>query len=409
MIKELHLKNWKSFGDTILYIEPVTVLMGLNASGKSNAIDALLFLQRSIRKDFSTIFVNDEGKNIIRGGYEDATKHKEKNFTFGVLFGKDDGDLYYEITCEIDAANRNCTILDEKITEITNENTTILLERGFDLESDFIKYGKLINVMGNVAQNIVPVPKNISILNHLIAYQMFSQIEESAKKSLFLALALENIFILDVQPNSARDYSKITNRLQGNGSNVAGFIAGLPEKEQKDVLAKILEYAKQLPEKEFTDIFVGKYGILKNDVILVCEESFFEEKRLADARTLSEGTLRFIIILTAILTRPANSLLVIEEIDNGIHPSRASLLLEILLKESTERNIDILVTTHNEAFLNVLTPNLLAFVMYVHRDKAGNSIITPVDEIAELPRLLAQGNLGDVVANKKLHHFLNGE
>jgi len=42
MIKELHLKNWKSFGDTILYIEPVTVLMGLNASGKSNAIDALL-------------------------------------------------------------------------------------------------------------------------------------------------------------------------------------------------------------------------------------------------------------------------------------------------------------------------------------------------------------------------------
>ncbi len=50
MIKELHLKNWKSFGDTILYIEPVTVLMGLNASGKSNAIDALLFLQRSINK-----------------------------------------------------------------------------------------------------------------------------------------------------------------------------------------------------------------------------------------------------------------------------------------------------------------------------------------------------------------------
>lgn len=409
MIKELHLKNWKSFGDTILYIEPVTVLMGLNASGKSNAIDALLFLQRSIKKDFTSIFVNEEGKNVIRGGYEDATKHKEKNFTIGVLFGKNDGDFYYEITCEIDAANRNCTILEEKITEIKNENAIILLERGLDSKSDFIKYGELMNVMGNIAQNIVPVPKNISIPNHLVTYQMFSQINESAKKSLFLATELENIFILDVQPNSARDYSKITNRLQGNGSNVAGFIAGLPEKEQKDVLAKILDYAKQLPEKEFTNIFVEKVGLNKSDAMLYVEESFFEEKRLADTQTLSEGTLRFIIILTAILTRPAHSLLVIEEIDNGIHPSRASLLLEILLKESTERKIDILVTTHNEAFLNVLTPNLLAFVMYVHRDKAGNSIITPVDEIEELPRLLAQGNLGDVVANKKLHHFLNGE
>ncbi len=126
-------------------------------------------------------------------------------------------------------------------------------------------------------------------------------------------------------------------------------------------------------------------------------------------QTLSEGTLRFIIILTAILTSPAHSLLVIDEIDNGIHPSRAGLLLEILLKESAARQIDILVTTHNEAFLNVLTPAMLSFVQYVHRDRAGNSIITPVDEIAELPRLLAQGNLGDVVANKKLHHFLNGD
>ncbi len=409
MIKELHLKNWKSFGDTILYIEPVTVLMGLNASGKSNAIDALLFLQRIVKKDFANIFVNDEGKDMIRGGYEEATKYKEKNFTIGVLFGKEDGDLYYEITCEIDIANRNCKILAEKIVEISNEDSIILLERGLDLESDFIKYGKGFTINNTQAFNIIPVPKNISIPNHLISYQMFSQIDENAKKSLFLATALENVFILDVQPNSARDYSKITNRLQGNGSNVAGFIAGLPEKEQKEVIAKILNYAKQLPEKEFTNILVDKIGRMESDAMLYVEESFFEETRITDAQTLSEGTLRFIIILTAILTRPANSLLVIEEIDNGIHPSRASLLLEILLKESKERNIDILVTTHNEAFLNVLTPHLLAFVMYVHRDKAGNSIITPVDEIEELPRLLAQGNLGDVVANKKLHHFLNGE
>ncbi len=409
MIKELHLKNWKSFGDTILYIEPVTVLMGLNASGKSNAIDALLFLQRIVKKDFSDIFINEEGKDIIRGGYEEATKYKEKNFTIGVLFGKENGDLYYEITCVINITNRNCTILNEKITEITNENTIILLERGFDLKSDFIKYGKPIDLSDKQAFHIVPIPKHSSILNHLISYKGLSEYDAGGKKAIVLAEALETIFILDVQPNSARDYSKITDRLQGNGSNVAGFIAGLPKKKQKGVLVKILEYAKQLPEKEFTKIFVKKVGILKSDVMLYCEESFFEEKRIADARTLSEGTLRFIIILTAILTRPANSLLVIEEIDNGIHPSRASLLLEILLKESTEKNIDILVTTHNEAFLNVLTPHLLAFVMYVHRDKAGNSIITPVDEIEELPRLLAQGNLGDVVANKKLHHFLNGE
>jgi predicted ATPase len=412
MIKELYLKNWKSFGDTTLYIEPVTVLMGLNASGKSNAMDALLFLQRSIKKDFTNIFVNDEGRDAIRGGYEEATKSGEKNFSLGVLFGNEEEDLLYEITCKIGIGNRNCEIIAEKITKINNENIAeniILLERGIDLKSDFITYGKPIHVENNVAQHSIPASKNFSILHHVLNYRGLAEHDLGSKKCVRLAEALENIFILDVQPNSARDYTKITNKLQENGSNVAGFIAGLPEKEQKQVVAKIFMYAKQLPEKEFTNIFVEKIGRIGTDAMLYCEESFFATQRLADARTLSEGTLRFIIILTAILTRPAHSLLVIEEIDNGIHPSRASLLLEILLQESAARKIDILVTTHNEAFLNVLTPHLLSFVLYVHRDKSGSSVITPIDEIQELPRLLAKGNLGDVVADKKLHHFLNGE
>lgn len=48
MIKELTLENWKSFDKTTLYIDPLTVLIGLNASGKSNVLDALQFLQLSI-------------------------------------------------------------------------------------------------------------------------------------------------------------------------------------------------------------------------------------------------------------------------------------------------------------------------------------------------------------------------
>lgn len=35
MITELRLQNWKSFSDARLYIDPITVLIGTNASGKS--------------------------------------------------------------------------------------------------------------------------------------------------------------------------------------------------------------------------------------------------------------------------------------------------------------------------------------------------------------------------------------
>ena len=42
MITELHISNWKSFGEeTTLYIAPLTFVIGANASGKSNILDAL--------------------------------------------------------------------------------------------------------------------------------------------------------------------------------------------------------------------------------------------------------------------------------------------------------------------------------------------------------------------------------
>ena len=46
MITELRLENWKSYEKASLHIDPLSVLVGTNASGKSNALDALLFLHR---------------------------------------------------------------------------------------------------------------------------------------------------------------------------------------------------------------------------------------------------------------------------------------------------------------------------------------------------------------------------
>lgn len=34
MLKEVRYKNWKSFADATLYIDPLTILIGTHASGK---------------------------------------------------------------------------------------------------------------------------------------------------------------------------------------------------------------------------------------------------------------------------------------------------------------------------------------------------------------------------------------
>lgn len=43
LIKSITLKNWKSYEESTLYIDPLTIVIGTNSSGKSNAIDALIF------------------------------------------------------------------------------------------------------------------------------------------------------------------------------------------------------------------------------------------------------------------------------------------------------------------------------------------------------------------------------
>jgi len=50
MIKELHIQNFKSHADSLLQLKPLTVLTGLNGSGKSSVIQSLLLLRQSFKK-----------------------------------------------------------------------------------------------------------------------------------------------------------------------------------------------------------------------------------------------------------------------------------------------------------------------------------------------------------------------
>ncbi|BDI16959.1 hypothetical protein ANSO36C_27610 [Nostoc cf. commune SO-36] len=71
MLKQLILENWKSFRYAELPLDPLTVLIGTNASGKSNVIEALEFLQRIARgENIEAALAGDKTLSSIRGGVE---------------------------------------------------------------------------------------------------------------------------------------------------------------------------------------------------------------------------------------------------------------------------------------------------------------------------------------------------
>lgn len=209
--------------------------------------------------------------------------------------------------------------------------------------------------------------------------------------------ALRSIFIFDPIPSHTRSYCPLSDQLLPDGSNVAGVLAAASRSDQAQIEKKILKFVKHFPERDIRRVWAEPVGKFNSDAMLYCEEDWGVQSlpSTVDTRGMSDGTLRFVAIIAALLTRPEKSLLVIEEVDNGLHPSRAKLLLEMLSQVGAERNVDVLVTTHNPALLDALEPRLIPCVTVAHRDSVtGHSRLTLLEDMQQLPKMLASGTLG---------------
>ncbi len=142
-------------------------------------------------------------------------------------------------------------------------------------------------------------------------------------------------------------------------------------------------------------------GLTKSDAMLYCYEDWNPENPV-DARGMSDGTLRFIAIVVALLTAEPHSLLLIEEVDNGLHPSRAKELVDMLKQLSSERQVDVLCTTHNPVLLDELGNRMIPFVSYVTRDEKGNSRVNLLEDKQNLAKLMASGSIGSMMIKDKI-------
>ena len=173
---------------------------------------------------------------------------------------------------------------------------------------------------------------------------------------------------------------------------------------------KLTSYLKKIPEKDIEKVWTESIGKFNTDAMLYCKESWHgDEECVVDARGMFDGTLRFLAIVTALLTNETNKLIVVEEVDNGLHPSRAKILINMLKELGNERNIDVLITTHNPALLDAAGISMIPFITVAHRDDRGQSHLTLFEDIQELPKMISTGNIGELATNGKIESALARE
>lgn len=397
MITALTLHNWKSFEKATLLIDQITFLIGTNASGKSNIVDALIFLSRlSAGERLADVCKSIRGgiDQIIRRGsiyasLEVTFKSKGYTYRYTLKFSVSNAEVYVDAE-SLDMAVREDNWRNLFATDVLkpDDYSSHIIAR-FDKDRPGPRKG-------------ISLRRDITVLSQVQAQNVLKIIKDGAKAALD---SFGSIYVLDPNPIRMREYVALSETLNSDGSNVAGVIAAISEDKTKDFEKILTKYVSKLPEKDIRKIWAERVGRFKDTAMVYCLEDWGdpEDSMEIDARAMSDGTLRFIAIIVALLTRNSDSLIVIEEIDNGLHPSRAGELVFALTEIATARDFDVLCTTHNPVLIDALGAEVLNSVSCVTREGAhGSASIFRLTERPDFLRQLARYTPGNMMTKNLL-------
>ncbi len=181
-------------------------------------------------------------------------------------------------------------------------------------------------------------------------------------------------------------------RLNKDGSNIAEYLLSIRNLDQSayegilETLQYVLPYA--------SDIQAAITSELERNVYLQLTEADFK----VPGWLLSTGTLR-VLALLALLRHPnPPSLLVIEEIENGLDPRTINLIVEEIRNVTQAGRMQVVVTTHSPYLLDLLS---LSHLVLVERVEGEPTFVRPANK-KELQNWVKQFSPGQLYTMGKL-------
>lgn len=348
MLKKLVLKNLLSFGPEGVELElgPLNVLIGPNASGKSNLIDAIRLLA-ACPKDVLV--------PLAEGGGFAAWHHKrsDPNTSFAIDATVEAGEfgqeplypiaLVHGLSFIVFSKLNAAFIHDESVESVENDGTR---ERVYSLQGDYVLSRARDNDSRGTTLEELGVDKSRSIL---------SQVNRSGTASELRVLewfyseisiysdwnVSRSSLIRDPQPIDLRSES-----LSSDATNLMLVLNRLDN--EPGVSARLVRELKNFyPRATGIKTLVSSYGRV---------EAYIEEEGLRENvpfTRISDGTLRWLCLLTVLLHPEPPSLICLEEPEVGLHPDMLRRLAQLLV-EASERT-QLIVTTHSDLLVSALS------------------------------------------------------
>ena len=324
-LKSIHIENYLSLRDVKLPFKPLTVLVGPNASGKSNVLNALRLLNRMMtREELPPV-------DVIRDSLW-AGEGSHIAFQLQAEVGKT--STVYELGLAAEFANRSIdeelSVKEVQVISIRNGEGMVQDEDGKN-ETSYRSSKLALKSAGDYGYK----PVTSALTGFIKSWKFFNFRPEPIRKYLM-------------------EYSLVTKELtEPPQLNRSGF--RLPE---------VLSYWHKDTPKRFRNVseslaastnFRLDQRTTNGELELCLLEGYKNPIPLADA---SDGTLRLIAYYTLLNLPKLPPLIAIEEPERNLHPGALKDITNVLAQIS-ERS-QVIITTHSSQLLDAFNSESLS-------------------------------------------------
>lgn len=419
-IKKLSVKNFKSIDEVTIEFTPLTMLVGANASGKSNVINVFRFISDILTEGIDNAIALQGGvpylsnvnlpkstpievsfvldfpsENWIRKSYSRniALAVEELHYKFAIQpTSKGNGYHILYDYLEIQFASLNGIRVGKKSSDYQFDGRRV----SFHFDRKTSKSKVHFNCVFSSDEELSFVEElsfDEQAIEKDIPSRVFCSIIDEDKTELMLTrvgLLLppqfpENAFIriFDFDPKLLKKPSSIASLrlLHEDGSNIASVLQGiLKRKEDRKKLTMILKDFLPFVEDITIENTLDKSYTYKvrEKYCQTCFNSSF----------LSDGTVSILATIVALYFEPKSQVVILEEPERNIHPKLLSTLLQAA--EDVASTKQVIITTHNPIFLrNAKIKN----VKLVSRNTDGYSKVTSPNDSKSVQAFI-QSELG---------------
>jgi AAA15 family ATPase/GTPase len=393
VIEKIKVKNFKSFRDLKLELGVVNIIIGANASGKSNFVQIFKFMKDITTHGLENAISLQGGieylRNININSFEDFSlevlyKHDKKKGRLVAdkdrLIGIEPCETIYNLAMKFSKRGIGFHIIEDKLT--WKCNSVEIKDQKRNVKRNELGTGEITisNIDGKIETTCDPL-NGLGIDQDALFPAFMKGIKLSPQSLLiepkypfmqfFSLMSFDNISTYDFDPKLPKKATPITGKadLEEDGGNLAIVlknIASNNEKKRKftNIITDLLPFVKDVDVEKLAD----------KSLLFKLKETY-SQKEYIPASLISDGTINIAALILA-LYFDKNSLIIIEEPERNIHPHLMSRVVNMM--KDASKNKQIIVTTHNPEMIKHAD---IKDILILSRDEEGFSHISkPMDK-----------------------------